>query len=314
MRLRVLFVLMAVCAALMATESFAAKDTCYSATDTCYVCWRLEGTPALPIGTITELDLGVCDTIRLGTPICPNDSAVTIGDSIAIPIYLYSSNAIGGLSLGFRHDGRGLQFGGYGDIKTRGWDPTGGLLTPTQWDGILWAVETLPGGEPKPDSGSALMGWWDPTGEEPLARNTTNAAKLLGSVWLVLTDTIRQTIRFDSLFYPPAGPFILVCRDSTGPTSYIDMRLTPKFVMWEGTFPPCDTSLGDIPCGDVDGSRNINIADVVYMINYIFLYGAPPQDPRGGDIDCDRRITIADVVYLINYVFRAGPKPCLGCE
>jgi hypothetical protein len=309
-KLNFLFALMAACVALMVTESFAVRDTCYSAPDTCYVCRRLEATPSLPTGAIIELDLGICDTVRIGPPICPLDSSVTIGDSIAIPIYLYSSNAIGGLTLGFRHDGRGLKFGGYDD----GWDPTGGILTTVQQSWILWAVDTLPDGQPRTDSGSALMGWWDPTSEEPLARNTTNAAKLLGLVWLVLTDTIHQTIRFDSLFYPPAGPFILVCRDSTGPTSYIDEQLTPKLVTWEGTFPPCGTNPGDTPCGDVNGSGSINIVDVVYMVNYIFVYGAPPQDPRGGDIDCDLRITIADVVYLINYVFRAGPKPCLACE
>ena len=39
MRLKVLFVLVALCVALMATESFATvRDTCYAAPDTCYVC------------------------------------------------------------------------------------------------------------------------------------------------------------------------------------------------------------------------------------------------------------------------------------
>jgi len=142
---------------------------------------------------------------------------------------------------------------------------------------------------------------------------------------LVLTDTIRQTIDFDSLFYPPAGRFVLICRDSIRDSisflqipPFLTAQLTPKFVMCrEVASPPCDINLGDTPetpCGDVDGSRNINIADAVYMVNYIFRSGAPPQDTMGGDVDCDLKVTIADVVYLINHIFRAGPKPCLGCE
>jgi hypothetical protein len=321
MQLKALLVLAAVCVVFMAAESFAQvlNDTCYSAPDTCYVCRTLDSTEGLPAGSITELDLGPCDTVRIGCPLCVNFSSVAVGDSFRVPIYIYSSNAISAFSLGFHHDGRGLYFGGYGDLEMPRWDPTGGILTPAQQGGIQWVVDTLPGAVPKPDSGSALMGWVDYSGKKPIARNTTSAAKLAGSIWLVLTNTIRQTIRFDSVFYPPAGPFILVCRDSTGPTSFLSLRLTPQFVMCsEVASPPCDINVSDTNeyyiCGDVDGSGSVNIADAVYMIIYIFGHGAPPQDPWGGDIDCDLSATIADVVYLIEYIFAGGPKPCLGCK
>ena len=72
--------------------------------------------------------------------------------------------------------------------------------------------------------------------------------------------------------------------------------------------------MGDIPCGDADGSGNINIADIVYMVNYIFKNGPPPQDASGGDVDCDQSVTIADVVYFINYIFRGGLPPCFECR
>jgi hypothetical protein len=320
MQLKALLVLAAVCVAFMAAESFAAgTDTCYSTPDTCYVCKTTVATPTTPAGTITELDLGPCDTVRVGCPVCVNFSSVAVGDSFAIPIYIYSSNAIGGFSLGFRHDGRGLYFGGYGDSR---WDPTGGILTAAQQGGISLAIDTISTDVPRTDSGTALMSWADISGKKPIARNTTSAAKLIGSLWLVLADTIRQTIRFDSVFYPPAGKFILACRDSTGPTSFSVYKLTPQFVTCKETaIPPCDINLGGTPdtpecyfCGDADKSRDVNIADAVYMIYYIFGHGAPPQDAMGGDVDCDPSVSIADVVYLINYIFMAGPKPCLGCE
>ena len=321
MRLKVLLVFVAVCVALMATESFPQvhNDTCYSAPDTCYVCHSTEPTGNIPAGYITELDLGVCDTVRIGCPVLTDLRDYAIGDSFPVQIFVYSSNAIGGFSLGFRHYGLGLQFGGYLNPETRRWDPAGGVLTPIQQDGILWLVDTLRGAEPRPDSGIALMGWVDMTDKRPIPRNTTSTAKLLGSVWMVLTKEIRQTIHLDSIFYPPVGPFILVCRDSIRDSipghlpPFARVKLTPQFVHC----PDGDIILGgtpDTPCGDVEGSSHIDIADVVYMVNYIFRQGASPQDARGGDVDCDLRVTIADVVYLINHIFRAGPNPCLGCE
>ncbi len=62
--------------------------------------------------------------------------------------------------------------------------------------------------------------------------------------------------------------------------------------------------------GDVDGDGSITIADVVFLINYIFLGGAAPYPISLGDVDCSGSINIADVVYLINYVFSHGPAPC----
>jgi hypothetical protein len=63
-------------------------------------------------------------------------------------------------------------------------------------------------------------------------------------------------------------------------------------------------------CGDVDGDGGLNAADVVYLINYLFIDGPPPVPMAVGDINCDGAINAADVVYLINYLFIHGPKPC----
>jgi outer membrane protein assembly factor BamB len=62
--------------------------------------------------------------------------------------------------------------------------------------------------------------------------------------------------------------------------------------------------------GDVNGDGVINLADVVYLINYLFVGGPSPEPLEAGDTDCDGVVDIADVVYLINYLFIGGPKPC----
>ncbi len=66
-------------------------------------------------------------------------------------------------------------------------------------------------------------------------------------------------------------------------------------------------------CGDADGNGAISIADVVYLINYIFAGGPAPNPLAAGDADCSGAISIADAVYLINYIFAGGAAPCAAC-
>jgi hypothetical protein len=67
-------------------------------------------------------------------------------------------------------------------------------------------------------------------------------------------------------------------------------------------------------CGDADGSTQIDIADVVYLISYIFSGGAAPSPLLAGDADCSLDVNVADAVYLINYIFSLGAAPCAACQ
>ncbi|MCK4858095.1 MAG: S8 family serine peptidase [candidate division Zixibacteria bacterium] len=61
--------------------------------------------------------------------------------------------------------------------------------------------------------------------------------------------------------------------------------------------------------GDADGNSLVNIADVVYLINYVFAGGPLPDPWQSGDADGDGSISIADVIYMIAYIFGGGPPP-----
>jgi hypothetical protein len=61
--------------------------------------------------------------------------------------------------------------------------------------------------------------------------------------------------------------------------------------------------------GDADGSEDIDIDDVVYLIAYIFASGPPPDPIEAGDADCSGGVDIDDVVYLIAYIFSSGNQP-----
>jgi len=70
---------------------------------------------------------------------------------------------------------------------------------------------------------------------------------------------------------------------------------------------------GNIIYGDANADNKISVADAVYLINYLFK-GGPPPDPRiKGDANGDGKVTVADVVHLINFLFKGGPPPhCYG--
>jgi hypothetical protein len=61
--------------------------------------------------------------------------------------------------------------------------------------------------------------------------------------------------------------------------------------------------------GDVNKDHGLTVADVVYMINYLFKGGPAPDPMKRGDVNHDGRVTIGDAVFLVNYLFRGGPEP-----
>jgi hypothetical protein len=66
--------------------------------------------------------------------------------------------------------------------------------------------------------------------------------------------------------------------------------------------------------GEVNNDNVIDIDDVVYLIQYIFVEGPEPIPHRlVGDVDCKDEVDIDDVVYLIEYIFQDGPPPCTHC-
>ncbi len=63
--------------------------------------------------------------------------------------------------------------------------------------------------------------------------------------------------------------------------------------------------------GDANGNGEVQIEDIIYLINYLFIGGSAPPTVRAGDANCDGVVDVADVVYLINYLFLDGSPP--GC-
>jgi hypothetical protein len=120
-------------------------------------------------------------------------------------------------------------------------------------------------------------------------------------------DDMSHTINY--LAYPS---WCLVQNDSiigTVPDSLSTQALT---VVVED-YCKADTLSFDVStfiCGDTNGDGNVNVSDAVWIINYVFIGGDPPDPIEAGDCNCDGNCNVSDAVYVINYVFIGGNAPC----
>ena len=72
---------------------------------------------------------------------------------------------------------------------------------------------------------------------------------------------------------------------------------------------------GDACCcevrGDLDSSGNLNVADVTWLVAFLFKGGPPAPCADNADVDGSGsgNINVADLTFLINYLFKGGPLP-----
>jgi hypothetical protein len=156
----------------------------------------------------------------------------------------------------------------------------------------------------------AFMGWdWDtrildlsmgnnfwlsilPTGSQD-KRFPGGSRVLTATMTFSVEDT--TTICLDSCFWPPSGRLQFGRADAA--------VYTPR------TNLPYCFSVSPPGVGDCNADCTVDVGDVVYLVNYLYLGGEPPYPVEVGDVNCDGVVDVGDVVFLINYLFRGGPAP-----
>ncbi len=121
-------------------------------------------------------------------------------------------------------------------------------------------------------------------------------------------DQIGKTLCVDSTFVAPAGPWEWQVLSTGG-------AVVPS---WDGPHcfdivPCCQGERGNIdyvigPAGPVD------IADLAYLVDYLFRGSPPPPCLLEGNFDGDpqEEINVADITALVDWLHRGGPPaaPC----
>ncbi len=61
--------------------------------------------------------------------------------------------------------------------------------------------------------------------------------------------------------------------------------------------------------GDCNSDGNLDIADAIFALVYLFSAGAVPTCLDACDLTDDESVAIEDTIYLLNYLFSSGPAP-----
>ncbi len=173
--------------------------------------------------------------------------------------------------------------------------------------------------------GVVLISGWTTSTDFPLASPLTYGPAGMADAFVAIIDAAGSTVRFSTLFggenndeavaLSVVGSAIVIAGKTRSNDLPIQNPLQQHFGggPWDGFVTRIDIDDNSL-CGDFDRSQDIDIADVVYMVRYIFADGNPPLDSRKGDVDCDGAPTLSDAVYLITYIFGDGMAPCANCQ
>lgn len=61
--------------------------------------------------------------------------------------------------------------------------------------------------------------------------------------------------------------------------------------------------------GDCNGDASLQIPDGIFLLNYLFAFGASPSCFKACDLDDNGSLQLGDPIYLLNYLFASGAAP-----
>jgi hypothetical protein len=127
-----------------------------------------------------------------------------------------------------------------------------------------------------------------------------------GSLDLVLDDGVAVPPRSDANFNDWG----------TGWVDLVDDQgWTWNLSLWSNGENSIGNSCGSsVICGDMDNSLTLDISDLVYLVNYLFIGGSPPFPMYcAGDFDNDDHVNIVDLTDYVEYLFAGGDPPSPNC-
>jgi hypothetical protein len=216
-------------------------------------------------------------------------------------------------------------------------------LDKGQWAGALTGAKDICP-LPPPPPGGGRGGWPWATGTEcaglvwhSLETNQYYTTTNLANVGLLITGGPEYLIKGDFLLIPGSHTFIFVnwaradsmtvieagdfrgIDDDDSSSEAREHKRLPSF--YSGYSPYRYRYTQEVSgydptrAGDANSSGKVDVADIVYLVNYVFKFGPRPHPIWRGDANGDCKVNVSDQVYLVNYVFKGGPLPylCSNC-
>ena len=138
----------------------------------------------------------------------------------------------------------------------------------------------------------------------------------------VTTDSVLDTVFWKCSQYV-AGNCVNYYQVPTPPYESLSTRLIPFATLntSEVIVIPGSVIVNPGPaclCGDADGTGDLNIGDVLYLIGYIFQGGGAPTcggSPNNwsGDADGTCDVNIGDALFMVAFIFQGGGTPTNCC-
>jgi parallel beta-helix repeat protein len=157
------------------------------------------------------------------------------------------------------------------------------------------------------------------------ANGTTSVSITADLSWTGGDPDPGDTVTYDVFFGTTNPPTTKVSANQSG-TTYDPGTMNYythyywKIVAWDNHGASASSPIWDfttaVKCGDVNHDDKVNVNDIVYLINYLFVPGSPAPVPQKcvADVNNDDKVNVNDVVYLINYLFVPGsPAPDPNC-
>jgi hypothetical protein len=147
--------------------------------------------------------------------------------------------------------------------------------------------------------------WMDmvPTGSAD-QRWAEGSRVLLGTMTFRVEDQMEVCI--DTCFWPPHNQLAFAVTEEN--CKYAYTKIPRPGTGDPGSYEVCFNL--HFRCGDATKDGVVDIADAIFLLNYVFKGGDPPDPLELGDVNSNGVVDLEDIVYLLNYLFKGGPAPC----
>jgi HAMP domain-containing protein len=166
------------------------------------------------------------------------------------------------------------------------------------------------------DTGVSVSGFVTDSTGTPVADADVSAIISANGDTVFTPGDNTDTIGYYEIIIPPNTYHLVYAPDSlSGIADTVHLynvnisRDTIINVALSGSLPACCQGIRGNVNGD--GGDQVNVADLTYLVDFLFRAGSPPpcQEESNVNGDLAENVNVADLTYLVDFLFRSGSPP-----